>query len=127
MNAVRAKDVDGAMANVARDVVSFDVVNPLQHTGSEALRQRAATWFSSFAGPIGFDMRDRRVAAADDVAFSHSLNRYSGTLTNGANLDMWVRATACYRRIGGRWVLTHEHSSVPFDGETGQASLDLMP
>jgi ketosteroid isomerase-like protein len=40
---------------------------------------------------------------------------------------MWVRATLCLRRIDGKWMIAHEHQSVPFDVETGKASLDLKP
>ena len=40
---------------------------------------------------------------------------------------MWVRATTCYRKIDGTWMITHEHQSVPFDTESGKASLDLEP
>ena len=40
---------------------------------------------------------------------------------------MWVRATVCYRKIDGTWMVTHEHNSVPFDVESGKASLDLKP
>ena len=32
-----------------------------------------------------------------------------------------------YRKINGKWLLTHEHSSVPFDAETGKASLAIKP
>jgi len=37
------------------------------------------------------------------------------------------RATLCRRRIDGKWMVTHGHSSVPFDMESGKASLDLKP
>lgn len=40
---------------------------------------------------------------------------------------MWVRATICFRKIEGKWMITHEHNSTPFDVETGRASLDLQP
>jgi ketosteroid isomerase-like protein len=40
---------------------------------------------------------------------------------------MWVRATLCLRRIDDKWMIAHEHQSVPFDVETGKASLDLKP
>jgi ketosteroid isomerase-like protein len=36
-------------------------------------------------------------------------------MKNGQKLDVWVRWTACYRKIGGKWKVTHEHISVPFD------------
>jgi ketosteroid isomerase-like protein len=29
-----------------------------------------------------------------------------------------MRATACFRKIGGRWRVVHEHVSLPFDPET---------
>ena len=125
--AVRAKDVSGSMSNYAPDVVSFDVVNPLQKTGLDARRKRAEEWFSSFQGPIGYELRDLSIAAGGDVAFCHSLNRVNGTKTDGGKIDMWWRATVCCRKIDGKWMVTHEHSSVPFDVESGKASLDLQP
>jgi ketosteroid isomerase-like protein len=35
------------------------------------------------------------------VAFCHSLNRISGTRTNGEASDVWVRTTVGYRKIDG--------------------------
>ena len=125
--AIRAKDVDGSVASYAADVLLFAVVNPLQSTGSDAARARLAEWFASFRGPIGYELRDLSIAAGDEVAFCHSLNRVRATTTGGQKLDMWWRATVCYRRIDGAWMVTHEHASVPFDVASGRASLDLEP
>ncbi len=125
--AVREKDIGTSVASYAPDIVSFDVVNPLQKIGLDACRKRAEDWFSSFQGPIGYEIRYLSISTGDDVAFSHSLNRVSATKTDGAKLEMWWRATVCYRRIEGKWMVTHEHQSVPFDAETGKASLDLQP
>jgi ketosteroid isomerase-like protein len=127
MNAVRKKDVNRATECVAPNILLFDVVNPLQYSGSDVLRKRAEQWFSSFDGPIGFEVRELNIVAGDNVAFSHSLNRVSGKTMNGKDLEMWWRSTVCYRRIGGRWMITHEHNSVPFDPGSGKASLDLQP
>jgi uncharacterized protein (TIGR02246 family) len=125
--AIRAKDVNAATFNVAPDVLLFDVVNALQSIGLEALRERTKEWFASFQGPIGYEMRDLRIAAGDDVAFAHSLNQVSAMRTDGYKLQMWWRSTVCYRRVDGTWMITHEHNSVPFDVESGKASLDLKP
>ena len=125
--AVREKNIDGSMANYAPDIVSFDVVNPLQKIGLDAYRKRAEEWFSSFQGPIGYEIRYLNITTGDDVAFCHSLNRVSATKTDGGKLEMWWRATVCYRRIDFNWKVTHEHQSVPFDVGTGKASLDLKP
>jgi len=127
VEAVRAKDVNASMSAMVPDILSFDVVNPLQYIGSQALRNRTEEWFSSFQGPIGYEVRNLSITASDEVAFCHSLNHVSATKTNGVKIDMWWRATVCCRKIGGKWMVTHEHNSVPFDVESGKASLDLKP
>jgi uncharacterized protein (TIGR02246 family) len=119
--ALRAKDVTGRTAHYADDVLVFDVISPVQHVGLDALKQRLAQWFSTFDGPIDSDVRDLQIAADDQVAFCHSLQRFRGSLTSGGTLDMLVRYTTCLRKIGDRWVVTHEHASAPFDPATGLA------
>ena len=125
--AVRAKDLRGALAAYAPNVLSFDVVNPLQNVGVEAVRVRLEAWFSQFRGPIGCENRDLSITAGADAGFCHSLNRVSGTRTGCEKLEMWWRATVCFRKIDNQWMITHEHASVPFDGNSGLASLNLKP
>lgn len=127
VKAVRAKDVEAAMANVAPDIVSFDVVNPLLYIGSASSRKRAEQWFASFQGPIGFEISDLTIAASGDVAFCHGLNHVNAIKADGEKLEMWWRATLCLRMSDGKWMITHEHNSVPFDMKSGKASLDLKP
>ena len=81
-----------------------------------------------FASPIVCDINQLEITSADGVAFSRSLNRMTGTKTSGEEMDLWVRATICYRRIDGEWRVAHEHVSVPFhmDGSF-RAAVDLHP
>jgi uncharacterized protein (TIGR02246 family) len=125
--AIRAKDVEGSLASHAPDVVLFDVVKPLRSTGADAARERLAAWFASFRGPVSYEAQDLVIAAGEDVAFCHGLKRVRATTTAGQRLDMWWRATICYRKFEGAWRVTHEHASVPFDVASGRASLDLAP
>jgi uncharacterized protein (TIGR02246 family) len=124
---VRAKDVDALISNFAADVLTFDVVGPLQAIGTDAARKRTEEWFASFEGPIGYQIRDLTITAGDDIAFCHSLNQVSGTKKDGSKLEMWWRATLCFRQIGDKWLVTHQHNSVPFDAESGRAAIDLAP
>jgi ketosteroid isomerase-like protein len=48
-------------------------------------------------------------------------------MTNGREVDMWVRSTVCFRQDEGAWAVAHEHTSVPFDAASGKASVDLKP
>src|SRR6266480_8127454 len=93
--AVRTKDINGAVSHYAPDIVSFDVVNPLQHIGSGSSRKRAEEWFSSFQGPIGYEIRDLSITVAETLAFSHGLSHVSATRIDGGQLDMWWRTTIC--------------------------------
>jgi ketosteroid isomerase-like protein len=127
VQALRSRDADAIISRQAPGVVSFDVVNPLQYVGSDETRRRAQEWLSSFQGPVGLEMRELSVTVGDDVAFAHSLNRVSGRMADGQAIGMWLRSTVCLRKIDGQWTVTHQHSSVPFDGESGRASLDLKP
>jgi ketosteroid isomerase-like protein len=102
-------------------------VNPLQQIGSDASRKRAEAWFSSFQGPIGYEIHELKITGGDDVGFAHGLSHVSATRTDGGPLDMWWRTTLCFRKIDGKWMLTHEHNSVPFDVDSGKASLNLKP
>jgi PhnB protein len=124
--AMRAKDVDGVMAHYAADSVAFDLAPPLISTGADAEGLQA--WFSTWPGPIGYEIRDLNITAGDDVAFCHSLNRLSGTKADGERADVWFRLTLGLRKLGGAWRIAHQHESVPFymDGSF-RAAVDLKP
>jgi ketosteroid isomerase-like protein len=126
--ALRSKDLDGLMSHYAEDIVVFDVPPPLRYDGAVAYRKNWADWFASFRAPdVGYEIRDLSITAGDDVAFCRSLNRITGARTNGEDTDVWVRATVCFRKIGGTWLVTHEHVSVPINMQSYQAELDLKP
>lgn len=127
VKAVNAKDIDRLMLNYAPDVLSFDAINQLHLTGSNAIRKRAEEWFSLYQGDIGCELRDLHIRTGDNVAFCHCLNRISGTTTDGNQVNMWVRTTVCFSKIDGKWMIMHEHTSVPFDVKSGKAMLNAMP
>jgi uncharacterized protein (TIGR02246 family) len=127
VEAIRDKNVEKLMAGYASDVLSFDVVDPLRYIGSDGIRARMEEWFASFQGTIGIDSRGLTIAADENVAFCHSLSHVDATTKVGGHLEMWWRETVCFRKIEGKWLITHQHSSVPFNVESGKASLDLKP
>jgi ketosteroid isomerase-like protein len=90
----------------ASDIVSFDLVPPMQHVGIAAYRRPWEETFASFEGQIGYEVSDLSITAADDLAFSYSLNHMSGTMNSGQSTSMWVRWTACFRKLDGRWRIT---------------------
>jgi len=128
VEAIRAMDLEGLKPIYAPDIVSFDVQPPLQRIGAEGKWQNWAYAFTLFQHPLGFEVRDLTITLGGDVAFTHSFNRLSGTLRNGnRSSGFWVRATVCFRKIDGKWLIAHDHASVPLDFESGRAVLNLEP
>jgi uncharacterized protein (TIGR02246 family) len=125
--AIRAADLERVMSIFAPDLVSFDLEAPLQHMGAEAKRRNWARAFAAYQHPLGYEIRDLTITVGDDLAFGHSLNRISGTLKNGNKSDYWVRWTTGFRKIDGRWLIVHDHVSVPLDLESGRGLRNLKP
>jgi ketosteroid isomerase-like protein len=124
--AIRAKDISASLAPYADDVVIFDLAPPLQCLGPD--EKGVTEWYSTWQESIGFDIRDRHIAAADDVAYSHSLVHLTGHRTDGRETDLWFRETVCLRKINGEWKITHEHGSVPLRMDVkDMAATDLKP
>jgi ketosteroid isomerase-like protein len=80
-----------------------------------------------FQPPLDYEIRDLTVAVSGDVAFAYSINRLSGSLSNGTRSGIWVRATLCLRKIDGSWLVEHDRASVPLDFAGGKAVLNLEP
>ncbi len=116
------RDAATAAAGYDDDLVLYDVVGPFVRRGEDPT-DRLEAWIGLYRTGIGHEIRDLEITAAADLAFCHFLVRVSGTMRDGTEVGMWVRATSCLRRRDGAWTIVHEHASVPFDAGTGQAVL----
>ncbi|RST15212.1 DUF4440 domain-containing protein [Streptomyces sp. WAC05374] len=124
VEASRSKDIDRLMSHYSDDIVYYDAVPPLQFTGPDEVRANFLRWFGEYEGPIGLETHALTVASTDaDIAFAHMLHLDSGTRKNGMNMGIWVRSSVCFRRSDDRWLITHEHISLPIDPKTLQAWL----
>jgi ketosteroid isomerase-like protein len=81
--AVRAKDLDGILANHSTDMLMFDVPPPVQSRGIEPYRKTWDLFFSWSDDPVVFDIKDIDITAGIDVAFVAAVMRCAGTEKNG--------------------------------------------
>jgi uncharacterized protein (TIGR02246 family) len=125
--ALNAKDIDAVMSLFAPNLVSFDIVPPLRYFGADNKRRAWQEAFAAYTGPFAYEVHDLNVTTDGELAFVHSLNHLNATLASGQITDMWLRWTACLRRIDGVWLVVHDHVSVPADLEHGHAALNLTP
>lgn len=110
--AIRAKNVPAVMQHYSPEIVTFDVKPPLQVQGDE-YRKNFERWFGAMEGPIDYESKDLHIVASGDVAFCHSTSHVKGTWKSGKQADYWVRVTSCFQKVGGQWLITHEHVSMP--------------
>jgi ketosteroid isomerase-like protein len=125
--AISAKDIDRVMSFFAPNLVSFDIaIKTLRYVGADRKRRERQKAFAAYRS-IAYEVRDLNVTPHGELAFVHAVNHVTGTLASGRITDLWVRWTACFRQIGGVWLVVHDHVSVPADLEHGQALLKLTP
>jgi ketosteroid isomerase-like protein len=128
-DAFRVRDVEKIMANYERSekLIVFDVVPPRQHVGWDAYKKAWQDFLSTLEDPISFDINDLNITVSGDLAYSYSSQHTSGQMNNGSPVDRTVRVTDVYRKIGGRWLIVHEHVSVPVDLKTEKPDIHSKP
>lgn len=106
--AVRSGDMTGILANHTKDILMFDVPEPLQAKGIAAYKK---TWdlFFQYGAPSKdvFLIEDLHITAGDDVGFA------TGLLRIGGSKKPICRLTLGFKKVRGKWLIAHEHHSAP--------------
>jgi ketosteroid isomerase-like protein len=123
--AVRTANVEALINLCAPEIATFDMVPPLRHDGREALRKLWAQALEPFERPLDYEINQLEIIVGSDVAICRSLNRFGGKRKDGEEVVSWLCATIGLRKIDGYWKIVHEHTSVPFDMNSGKALLHL--
>ena len=119
--ALEAKDLDGLTADYAPDALLFDVKPPHRLQGPAAIRQVWEQCFPHFPAKFKSEHHDLKFVVGEDVAFVYGLHHIKPIdPPNHPAGQSWIRVTACYKKVNGRWLVAHEHVSMPFDCTTGQ-------
>ena len=127
--ALKTGDVDTIVSHYAPEVVQFSLAPPLQQSTDARNPDRLRSWIATFEAPPAREVTRLQVAAAGDVACATSLDCLSATPKGTSDsFSLWHRVTLGLRKNDGRWLITHEHQSVPFEMDGSfQASTGLKP
>ena len=112
-DAVRRKDYAGILQSHASDFVMFDVPPPFKSAGLDAYRKTWDLFFSWSSEPVPFEIQEMNVVAGPDVAFAFATMGCAGPGSDGKPEPLDFRLTVCLKKIDGRWMIAHEHHSVP--------------
>jgi ketosteroid isomerase-like protein len=107
-------DLDTVLADHAPDIVMFDVPPPNQGVhGIQAYRDTWPPFFAWQASGALFDIESLDVVVGADVAFAYGLLRCGTPADLARDPEQRLRLTIGLRKIGGRWIVVHEHHSFP--------------
>ncbi len=124
--AINAKDVAALMRNYMSDgLLVFDDAMPFEINGAEAWRK---TWTDVFARARSFEVKvsDLVIEASGDLGVAHGVVHITFVGENG-KLSETARLTEAYRKVAGKWLIFHEHLSIPIDPATGTGVFDAKP
>jgi ketosteroid isomerase-like protein len=122
-------DVKAVLSHYADTFVEYDLAPPLRQPGDGRDPGRMEAWLATFQAPPHREVTRLEITADGDVAFATSIDCLSATSReSGESFRLWFRVTLGLRRVDGRWLVTHEHESVPFamDGSL-RAAVGLLP
>jgi ketosteroid isomerase-like protein len=126
---INAKDVNAIMALYvpSNELFVFDVIPPRQYVGWDAYKKDWQDFLGSVQGPIKTELSALQITSdGGDLAYSHSIQHVTGT-SNNKPFDLVLRFTHVYRKINGKWLIVHEHASVPVDLDTNKPDLLSKP
>lgn len=126
--AIREGDIKNIMKFYSDDIIAFDMMPPLEFAGKEKYQKSWEECFTNyFKFPVNFDYERQKFTIEGTIAFTHTFVHMSGDPINGEEkVNIWMRNTTCLKKIGDKWLITHEHNSVPLNNET-KGMTDLHP
>jgi ketosteroid isomerase-like protein len=74
-----------------------------------------------------FEVQDLSIVTGDKVAYAHSVQPGILTAKDGSKFNLTARVTDGYRKVNGKWLIAHEHVSVPVDLNTGRPDFSSKP
>jgi ketosteroid isomerase-like protein len=93
-------------------MLMFDVPPPLQSRGLDAYMATWDIFYPCQVRPIRFEFEQIVITAGADVAFATAIG-HCGHIERGEVTDLQFRLTMGLEKRDGKWVIVHEHHSVP--------------
>ena len=123
-----AKNVEKIMSYYAREgLFVFDVTPPREHVGWADYKKDWEDLFTAYPGSVTSKFSEQNITVVGSVAYGHNIQDAHFTTKDGAAIELVVRVTDVYRKLGGKWKIVQEHVSVPVDLATMKPDLLSKP
>lgn len=123
IKALNDRNLEAIMAcySAKPDLVVFDLIPPLQYAGPVAWRKNWKGFLGSITGTMKVVQTNLVIEASRRIAFAHGFWHMTISDAKGHSAEMTLRVTDCFENQGGKWLIVHEHISLPTDLATGRA------
>jgi PhnB protein len=120
-HAIEARDPARIVAAYTPETVLFDAIPPAKTVGAEAIKVLWENCLPYFPARFRAEHDQIDVQLSGDLAHVHGFFRFVPEDPSHPAGTTTMRMSVVFRRIDGRWRVTHEHVSVPFDPMSGKA------
>lgn len=129
-SAVYEKDVEKFLSAYAADVHIYDCWGNWECKGISSWRENVMMWFNNLkeeGNLLKVDFNDLTIEENTNVAFFHCAVSYVAySEKSGEKLrQMTNRFTFGLKNVNESWLITHEHSSLPIDMQSGKGMFNL--
>lgn len=111
--AVREEDIAAIRAHHDPNMLMFDVPPPFQAHGIDAYMETWKLFYSSVPKPVKFDFDSIQIHTGNDVAFLSAVGHCRYNKPSGEIVPLDFRLTMGFHKLNERWLIVHEHHSVP--------------
>ena len=89
---------------------------PIVDAGFERLLEKTKAFFEATEGPVEIQITNSHISAGTDMAYLRALMNAKARFKDGRTLSTTTRYTLIFEKIDGKWLVVHEHNSLPADG-----------
>lgn len=127
--AVQEKDEEKFLSMYSPDIHIYDCWMNWESKGIASWKETVAGWFSELRAEgvlLKVDFHDVVIEESSSLAYVHCAVTFAGHQEeSGEKLrQMTNRFTFGLKKMDGSWQITHEHSSLPINPETGKGIFD---
>ncbi|RLQ96656.1 YybH family protein [Falsibacillus albus] len=129
-SSIYEQDVEKFLSSYSPDIHIYDCWGSWESKGVSQWKESVIGWFNSLREDgvlLKVDFADSVVEENLDIAFVHCAVTFAAhSEETGEKLrQMTNRFTFCLKKENDSWCITHEHSSLPIDMETGKGMFNL--
>ncbi|MDM5329031.1 nuclear transport factor 2 family protein [Neobacillus sp. CF12] len=128
--AIHEKDVEKFISMYAPEMHIYDCWGNWESKGISSWKENVVDWFNGLSEDdvlLKVDFNDLAVEENLNLAFIHCAVTFAAhQVESGEKLrQMTNRFTFGLKKVNESWVITHEHSSLPINMETGMGIFNL--